>query len=169
MGYAKILALDLGKFKSVGCAMDVASKGHAFATLETNREALKAWVVAQAGGAAAADASPSALVVFEACDAAGWVHDLLAPLAGVAVTVVNCNDERWRWRRVKRKTDRDDALKLARLALLDELPSVHVPAPDAAAAAVDAAPTQRRRAADAVPQRDPLDLQPAGPRPGARQ
>jgi transposase len=131
MGYAKILALDLGKFKSVGCAMDVASKGHAFATLETNREALKAWVVAQAGGAAAADASPSALVVFEACDAAGWVHDLLAPLAGVAVTVVNCNDERWRWRRVKRKTDRDDALKLARLALLDELPSVHVPAPDA--------------------------------------
>jgi transposase len=59
------------------------------------------------------------------------VHDLLAPLAGVAITVVNCNDERWRWRRVKRKTDRDDALKLARLALLDELPAVHVPAPDA--------------------------------------
>jgi transposase len=39
-------------------------------------------------------------------------------------------DERWRWRKVKRKTDKDDALKLARLALLGELPpAVHMPAP----------------------------------------
>jgi len=39
MGYAKILALDLGKFKTVGCAMDAATKEHAFATLEPTREA----------------------------------------------------------------------------------------------------------------------------------
>jgi transposase len=40
-------------------------------------------------------------------------------------------DERWKWRKVKRKTDRDDALKLARLARLGELPHppVHVPSP----------------------------------------
>jgi transposase len=38
--------------------------------------------------------------------------------------IVNANDERWRWRRVKRKTDQDDALKLARLALLDQLHAV---------------------------------------------
>ncbi|HEV7299612.1 MAG TPA: IS110 family transposase [Tepidisphaeraceae bacterium] len=70
------------------------------------------------------------LVCFETCDTAGWVHDVCAAL-GTATTVVNANDERWRWRRVKRKTDRDDALKLARLALLDQLGSVHMPAPDA--------------------------------------
>jgi len=45
------------------------------------------------------------------------------------VLVTHCNGEAWRWRRVKRKTDRDDALKLARLALLEQLPAVHVPSP----------------------------------------
>src|SRR5206468_3953298 len=84
MGYSKILALDLGKFKSVGCVMDTATREHAFETLETSREALEAWVVAHAAAVAA-----ETLVAFEACDAAGWVHDLLAPL-GVALTVVNC-------------------------------------------------------------------------------
>jgi transposase len=69
------------------------------------------------------------LLVIEACDSAGWVHDLAVSL-GVTVTVVNANDERWRWRRVKRKTDRDDALKLARMALMGQLPEppVHMPA-----------------------------------------
>jgi transposase len=40
-------------------------------------------------------------------------------------------DREWKWRKVKRKTDRDDALKLARLARLGELPQppVHVPSP----------------------------------------
>jgi hypothetical protein len=58
------------------------------------------------------------------------VHDLATSL-GVAVTVVHTiGDERWRWRKVKRKTDKDDALKLARLALLGELPpAVHMPSP----------------------------------------
>ena len=32
MGYATILGLDLGKFKSVCCAMDAATGGHAFET-----------------------------------------------------------------------------------------------------------------------------------------
>lgn len=44
MSYSRILALDLGKFKSVGCVMDTATREHAFATLETTHEALKAWV-----------------------------------------------------------------------------------------------------------------------------
>lgn len=33
MGYATILGLDLGKFKSVCCVMDVPSGRHAFETL----------------------------------------------------------------------------------------------------------------------------------------
>jgi hypothetical protein len=35
------------------------------------------------------------------------------------------NCEAWKWKNVKRKTDRDDALKLARLTL----PEVHMPSP----------------------------------------
>ena len=34
-----------------------------------------------------------------------------------------------RWKNVKRKTDRDDALKLARLAALGQLQPVHIPPP----------------------------------------
>lgn len=50
---------------------------------------------------------------------------------GLEFTVANTNHEAWNWRKVKRKTDRDDALKLARMAALGELPGVHVPSPEA--------------------------------------
>jgi len=126
MGYATILGLDLGKFKSVCCVMDAATGGHGFETIGTTPAALHELLVRHAGAAPAA-----VLLVVETCDAAGWVHDLAAAL-GVAVTVVHTQgDERWRWRKVKRKTDRDDALKLARLARLGELPQppVYVPSP----------------------------------------
>jgi transposase len=43
------------------------------------------------------------------------------------VKVANCCHEAWKWNKVKRKTDRDDALKLAKMALLDQLPTVHMP------------------------------------------
>ena len=67
-------------------------------------------------------------MVFETCDCAGWVHDVCVAL-GLPAVVVSANAEAWRWQRVKRKTDRDDALKLARLCLLDQLTAVHVPDP----------------------------------------
>ena len=35
--------------------------------------------------------------------------------------VTNTNGEAWAWKNVKRKTDKDDALKLARLASVGEL------------------------------------------------
>ena len=41
--------------------------------------------------------------------------------------VANPNGEAWRWSKIKRKTDRDDALKLARLTIMNERPTVHVP------------------------------------------
>ena len=127
MGYATILGLDLGKFKSVCCAMDAATGAHAFETVQTTPAALHELLVRHGGD----DDPAHTLLVIETCDAAGWVHDLAVAL-GVTVTVIHtAGDERWRWRRVKRKTDRDDALKLARLARLGELPQppVHVPAP----------------------------------------
>jgi transposase len=44
------------------------------------------------------------------------------------VLVCNPNQEAWKWKNVKRKTDKDDALKLAKLAALDQLVPVHIPA-----------------------------------------
>ena len=41
--------------------------------------------------------------------------------------MANPMGEAWSWRKVKRKTDRDDALKLARMAALGELPTVPMP------------------------------------------
>jgi hypothetical protein len=152
-----IIALDLGKFKSVACVMDGSTRRHRFETLATTLHALHALFAANV------TADPSrTLVVVECCDAAGWVHDLAAAL-GLSVAVANANHEAWRWNKVKRKTDRDDALKLARMALNEELPTVHVPPPPV---------RQRRRliphrpvsgrAPHAVQERDPLDLLPAG-------
>jgi transposase len=132
MGYSTILGLDLGKFKSVCCETDVANKTHAFETIQTTPAVLREFLSKHCG------ADPSrVLLVIETCDTAGWVHDLATSL-GVNCTVVHTiGDERWRWHKVKRKTDRDDALKLARLALLGELPpAVHMP---------DAKQRQKRR------------------------
>lgn len=54
------------------------------------------------------------------------MHDAAAPL-GIEVQVANPNREGWRWRNVKRKTDRDGAVKLARLSASAKLPKVWMP------------------------------------------
>ena len=41
--------------------------------------------------------------------------------------VYSTHEEAWRWRNVRRKTDWDDALKLARLAAVGQLKPTHVP------------------------------------------
>jgi transposase len=66
------------------------------------------------------------LVVFEACTLAGWVFDLCRDLQ-VQAQVANTNGEAWKWKNGKRKTDKDDALKLARLAALGQLPEMRLP------------------------------------------
>ena len=106
--------------------MEAATGRHAFETLTTTPATIHELLTRHSE-------DTGVLLVVETCDAAGWVHDLACAIdAGVTVTVVHTQgDERWRWRKVKRKTDRDDALKLARLARLGELPQppVHVPSP----------------------------------------
>jgi transposase len=111
-----VLALDLGKFKSVACVFDATTGSHRFQTIATTPSAVHDLLV---------EVSPAALVI-EACSVCGWVHDIAQTL-GVAVRVANTNNEAWKWKRVKRKTDRDDALKLAKLHATDQLPTVHVP------------------------------------------
>jgi transposase len=112
-----ILAIDLGKFKSVACRYDAAANTHAFETIATTPPAVHDLLI---------DAAPQLLVI-EACGACGWIADLAESL-GIEVHVANTLGEAWKWRRVKRKTDRDDALKLAKLAASGQLPTVHVPA-----------------------------------------
>jgi transposase len=114
----RILALDLGKFKSVSCCFDTIAQTTEYWTLSTDRSYLT--TVLQ-------NYQPQ-LVAIEACSIAAWVHDLCREL-GFEILVCNPNQEAWRWKNVKRKTDRDDALKLARLAALGQLVPVHIPAP----------------------------------------
>jgi transposase len=66
-------------------------------------------------------------VVIEVGAQAGWVVDLCRAL-GIEVQVASTNGEAWRWKNVKYKSDRQDALKLARLSANNELVLVHVPA-----------------------------------------
>jgi transposase len=114
-----ILALDLGKFKTVACGYDPAKPdGARFRTVSTNVETFERLLCEE---------RPE-LVVFETCTMAGWISDLCRRL-GIPCLIANPNNEAWRWRNVKRKTDRDDALKLARLAAGDELPVVPQLAP----------------------------------------
>lgn len=113
-----ILALDLGKYKSVACAYDLATTQARFDTLTTSREQLRKLFARE---------RPAAVVI-EACLLAGWVHDLCHEL-GLACHVANTASEAWKFKHTKRKTDKDDALRLAQLFALGQLPTVTVPPP----------------------------------------
>ena len=112
----KILSLDLGKYKTVGCVYDSASGEHRFNTSFTTPVGLAQLVKA---------VKPDRVVI-EVCNLAGWVCDLLREL-GVPVQVANTSDDAWRWRKVKKKNDRADALKAAQLSAVNQLREVHIP------------------------------------------
>ncbi len=111
----KILALDLGKNKSVFVDYCVGGE-RIFGKTATNPRELRKLLERSA---------PDRLVI-EAGPAAGWVCDLAESMK-IPVQVANGNDERWRWKVVKEKSDRKDALKLAQLSEMESLPTVHVP------------------------------------------
>jgi transposase len=113
-----ILAIDLGKYKSVACVHDQATGEIRFTTFETSRTELCRLI----------EKEHAAVVIIEACLLAGWVHDLCIEL-GVRCLVANTASEAWKFKHLKRKTDRDDALRLAQLYLLDQLPTVILPPP----------------------------------------
>lgn len=112
----KILSLDLGKFKTVGCDYEGESGRHSFRGSLTTPAALRQLVK---------EVKPDRVVI-EVCSIAGWVCDLLREL-GVEVQVANTNEDAWRWRKVKRKNDRSDALKVAQLSAVNQLREVHIP------------------------------------------
>ena len=61
----------------------------------------------------------------EACGPSGWVSDLCDELS-LEIIVCSTHEDAWMFKNVKRKTDKDDALKLARLASVNQL----VPPPE---------------------------------------
>jgi transposase len=115
----KILALDLSKFKSVGCVYEAASGAHRYRRVNTTPQALHDLLV---------ELEPDR-VVLEVGSVSGWISDLVRALE-IELQVVNTNGEAWRWRSVKQKHDQADALKLARLSAMNQLELVHVPAAD---------------------------------------
>jgi transposase len=114
-----ILGIDLGKFKSVFCVFCPETGEIRYETHPTDPKAFRAFLVK----------TVPTMTLFETSTAVGWVHDLCCEL-GLPCKVANPLGEAWQWRKVKRKTDRDDAYKLIRLYQLGELPTVHMPTPE---------------------------------------
>ena len=111
-----ILALDLGKFNTTCCFFNAKTRKTQFLTTPTQRDYL----------AAVFKDNKADLVVMESCGPSGWINDLAQSLK-LPTLVCSTNEEAWRWANVKRKTDKDDALKLARMAAMRELKPVHMP------------------------------------------
>jgi transposase len=112
----KILAIDLGKVKSVACDYDGETATHEYETVPSVPEVVEELLVRR---------HPDRVVI-EVCPSAGWICDMAARLE-IELQVANPSHQGWRWRRTKKKTDRVDALKLAQLSAVNQLPVVCVP------------------------------------------
>jgi transposase len=112
----KILAIDLGKSKSVACVYSVETAESRFYKVGTSPGQLHELIL---------KVRPDR-IVNEVCSAAGWVADLVGTI-GIELQVANTAAPAWRWSNTKRKTDRDDALRLAQLSALEQLPRVTIP------------------------------------------
>jgi transposase len=113
-----ILAMDLGKSNTVVCFYDSENGRHRFGKIKTSPQQIHNLIV---------EHSPER-VVFEICSSAGWVYDICSALK-LDVQVANPNTQGWRWKNVKNKNDKNDALKLAQLSAMNQLPMVHMPKP----------------------------------------
>lgn len=111
-----IFAMDLGLSKSAICLLDTCTGEVHQSACRTDAARIHALLERH---------RPDTVVV-EVCPLAAMVHDVAVGL-GIKVLVADVTQDAWRWRNVKRKTDRDDALKLARLAGLGQINAVHIP------------------------------------------
>jgi transposase len=112
-----ILALDIGKYSTVFCDYVCESGEHEFGRVNTAPQAIHDLIVSK---------QPEKIVM-EICSIAGWIVDI-ARVLGKETEVANTSHDAWRWKNVKKKTDKEDALKLAKLSAMNQIPTVHVPA-----------------------------------------
>jgi transposase len=111
-----ILAMDLGKCNTVLCFYDSQSGKHHYEKIKTSPQRIHDVLVKY---------SPDRLV-FEVGPQAGWVRDIAVSLK-IEPQAANTSHQAWRWKNVKKKNDRTDALKLAQLSAMNQLPLVHIP------------------------------------------
>ncbi len=114
-----ILAIDLGKYNSMCCFFDTGVQKPEFWNTATTRPAITALLE---------NRRPD-LVVMVACGPSGWISDVCHDLQ-IKTLVCSTNEEAWQWKNVKRKTDKDDALRLARMTMMRDLEPVHIPKPE---------------------------------------
>jgi transposase len=113
----RIFAMDLGKSKTVNCLLD---------TVTGEREFTQAAMDPGRLGELIRSARPDQ-VVFEVCTDAGWVADVCRR-EGVAFRALNPSTLMRTMHRRRSKSDRRDALDLARVAALEpDRRGVHVP------------------------------------------
>ena len=112
----KIVAMDLGKNKTVVCIYDEKSGKHKYQAVRTGPQQIHDFLIEQKADR----------LVFEICSAAGWVYDI-AKCLRIETQAANTNGQAWRWKNIKRKNDREDALKLAQLSAMNQLRTVHIP------------------------------------------
>ena len=112
----KILGIDLGKYNSAACLFDTQSNDTLFFSFKSFASEFTDLL---------SQTQPEQVVI-EACSISGWVYDL-CQAEGFDTIVANPTQEAWYWKNVKRKTDKDDALKLTKLAALGQLSPVYVP------------------------------------------
>ena len=99
-----ILSIDMGKHKSVACDYNPQDGTADLTTVPSTPEKFKDFLRRRT----------DRLLVIEIGPQAGWVADLCRELA-MQLKIVNTTGEEWKWNRVKNKSDRQDALKLAKM------------------------------------------------------
>lgn len=113
-----IVAIDLGKRKSVICTMDRSSLKTQYRTIGTRPEVFHDLFV---------DLDSKQLtVLFEVGNQAGWLSDMLRGM-GLNFKVANTNDPAWKWTNNPVKSDKKDALRLATMYHQGFFPEVYIP------------------------------------------
>lgn len=113
-----ILAIDLGKSKSVFCKLDTASLKAEYFTLKTAPQCFHD-TFAELDG-------QNAIVLFEIGAQAGWVADMLRQM-GLQFKAANVNDPAWKWTNNPNKSDKKDAHRLAMMYHHGFFPEVYIP------------------------------------------
>ena len=113
-----ILAIDLGKSKSVFCKMDTTELKPRFSTLKTSPQKFHD-VFAELD-------QQNSIVLFEVGAQSGWLSDMLR-LLGIDFKTANVNHPSWKWSNNPNKSDKNDAHRLAMMYQCSNFPEVYVP------------------------------------------
>ena len=113
-----ILAIDLGKHKSVFCKLDTSSLKPEYFSAKTNPQKFHDIFIEL-------DVENS-IVLFEVGSQAGWLSDMLHAI-GIKFKVANVNHSAWKWTNNQNKSDKTDAHRLAMMYHHGFFPEVYIP------------------------------------------